>query len=376
MSASSATEALTSSDGRIAVKPPSLYWTLRILLKPDLLLGQTYVDGRWSVEPSRLYEFLHLIRSQEHSRLQQWFLFANRFHVLRDALKQRVFPIRSTRAVVEHYDTDPVFMSLILGESMSYTCAFFDQDHSTLNEAQDHKLELVSKRIGLAAGQSVLDLGTGWGYAPFPLAECLGCRVTGITLSQAQVDFCEARRANSPAKDRLAFVRADYADFMPSRVFDRVISIGMLEHVGKFQYSVFFDKLAELLHDDGVALVHSMVEGEEISPDAWIDQNIFPGGYIPTMSEVVAGIEASRCDIVQIYTHAKPNYFRTLKLWMTNLQANRGRSQKRLEDIGLSASDATKALRIWEFFLSASQIAFSPEHGRCKVAQFVVRKKQ
>jgi cyclopropane-fatty-acyl-phospholipid synthase len=364
-----------TADAPIQLTLPNVYWTVRILLKPDLLLGQTYVDGRWSVEPEKLFDFLHLIRSQDNSRLQSWFLISNRFHLLRDALKHRVFSVRATRAVVEHYNTDPVFMSLILGSSLSYTCAIFDEKHATLDDAQRNKLQLISSRIGLSQGQRVLDLGTGWGYAPFPLAEQLDCNVTGITISKAQVEFCETKRQESSARNRLAFFCSDYTDFSPPAAFDRVISIGMLEHVGKYQYKLFFDKVADFLDDEGVGLVHSIIEGQETSPDAWIDRNIFPGGYIPTMSEVVAGIENSKCDLIQIYTHDKAHYFKTLDYWKKNLFANRSQCESRLARIGLTGLEARKVIRIWEYFLSSSQIAFSAEFGRCKVAHFIVRKK-
>jgi cyclopropane-fatty-acyl-phospholipid synthase len=360
----------------IPVTLPNLYWTLRILLRPDILLGQTYVDGHWSVEPEKLFDFLYLIRAQEHSRLQNWFLLSKRTHLLRDALKQRVFPVRATRAVVEHYNTDPLFMSLILGKSLSYTCAFFDHARSRLDDAQQNKLDFIATRIGLSKDHHVLDLGTGWGYAPFPLAERIGCHVTGITISEVQVDFCEKRRQESPARDRLTFVCSDYADFSRPGAFDRVISMGMLEHVGKYQYKSFFDKVAELLDQDGLGLIHSIVERQEISPDAWIDRNIFPGGYIPTISEVVDGIENSACDLVAIHTHDKTNYFKTLEAWKSNLFENRFQCEERLNQLGLSALQATKVIRIWEYFLSTSQIAFSSGFGECKVSQFIVRRRR
>ena len=113
--------------------------------------GQSYVDGRWGVEPEQLFNFLYLIRSQDSSKLQKWFVLSNRFHAIRDVFKQRFFPIRSTRAVVEHYNTDPVFMSYILGPSLSYTCAFFDGMDMSLEEAQDNKVRIVAERIALSS---------------------------------------------------------------------------------------------------------------------------------------------------------------------------------------------------------------------------------
>jgi cyclopropane-fatty-acyl-phospholipid synthase len=365
---------ISSGGDVIELRLPTLYWTFRILLKPDIMVGQCYMEGHWSVQPESLFEFLYLIRSQNTSKLQNWFLLSNGIHLFRDALKQRLFPIRSTRAVVEHYNTDSSFMSFILGRSYSYTCAFFQNPTASLDEAQASKLELIAQRISLNERHAVLDLGTGWGYAPFPLAEDYGCNVTGITLSEAQVEFCNTRRQSSPAAERLKFVCADYASYEPPSKFDRVISIGMLEHVGKFQYTHFFDKVAAFLREDGIALIHSMIDERETSTDAWIDKYIFPGGYIPTASEVIGGIERSQCELIGVFTQDKMHYFRTLELWKQNLFNNRSRCELRLRQIGLTQTNITKIIRIWEYFLSASQIAFS-NYGHCRTAHFIVRQK-
>ncbi|MGN6571061.1 MAG: class I SAM-dependent methyltransferase [Pseudolabrys sp.] len=365
----------SQSGSTIEVQLPNLYQTIRILLRPDLGVGQSYVEGHWHVQPERLFEFLYLIRSRENSRLQNWYLIANRIHLFRDALKQRVFPIRSTRAVVDHYNTDALFMELILGQSLSYTCAFFDKDNSSLEEAQRNKLQVIADRIKLKAGQTLLDLGTGWGYAPFPFAEIYGCHVTGITISQAQVAYCNQRKTASPAAERLRFVCADYASYEPTGRFEKVISVGMLEHVGKFQYKSFFDRIAQFLVEDGTALVHSMVDEREMSPDAWIDRNIFPGGYIPTISEVIDGIEHSDCELLQIYTHPKWHYFKTLQFWKDNLFEKRSQCESRLAEIGVGSHDAKKIIRIWEYFFSSSQLAFS-DFGECRIAHFIVTRKR
>ncbi|MBI2707655.1 MAG: class I SAM-dependent methyltransferase [Proteobacteria bacterium] len=359
----------------IFLKLPNLYRAGQILFKPDIMLGQSYVNGYWAVQPERLYDFLYLIRSQESSRLQKWFLISNRFHIVRDALKQRVFPIRSTRAVVEHYNTDPEFISLILGPSLCYTCAFFENEANSLEDAQKNKLKLISARLSIREGHSVLDLGTGWGYAAFPLAEMYSCDVTGITISDAQVAFCNHRKQKSPAIQRLQFINADFAKYEPTFKFDRVISIGMLEHVGKYQYKLFFDKIANFMNRDGIALVHSMIDECETSTDAWIDKNIFPGGYIPTISEVVSGIEQSNCQLISLFSHDKSNYFATLERWKNNLFSNRIQCETALKRRGISNSDVTKIIRIWEYFLSSSQVAFSHKYGQIRVAHFVVKRK-
>src|SRR5215204_1713988 len=137
--------------------------------------------------------------------------------------------------------------------------------------------------------------------------------------------------------------------------YNKIISVGMLEHVGKYQYGAFFDKIASLLSGNGIALIHSMVEQSETSTDAWIEKNVFPGGYIPTISEVVGGIEHSRCKLVALFTHDKLNYFRTLEAWMANLFAECCRSV--LIKYCLNTSSINSIIRIWEYFLSSSQIS-------------------
>jgi len=266
-------------------------------------------------------------------------------------------------------------MSLILGPSLSYTCAFF-KNHDSLEEGQKRKLDTIARRISISRGTTVLDLGSGWGYAAFPLAEIYGCEVTGITISETQVQFCNARRLLSPARRRLNFINVDYAEYKPEDKFDRIVCAGMLEHVGKYQYSFFFNKVAEFLHSDGVALIHSMVTEQTVSSDAWVDKNIFPGGYIPTISEVLAGIENSNCQLVSLFTHAKRHYMRTLELWKMNLFKNRVDCERVLERQGLQDKDVKAIIRIWEYFLSASQIAFSERYGHCRIAHFIVRRRR
>jgi cyclopropane-fatty-acyl-phospholipid synthase len=365
---------LHSASDKIRLIPPTLYRTLQILLRPDVALGQTYVDNHWRVQPDKLYDFLHLIRSQDESCLQNWFLISHQFHLFRDLFKQKFFPILSTRAVAEHYNTNVDFISLVLGHSLSYTCAFFEPSDSSLEIAQQRKLTTIAERIVVKDAKTVLDLGSGWGYAAFPLAENYGCEVTGITISEAQIQFCNNKKLASVAQDRIQFINIDYADYNPQFKFDRVISIGMLEHVGKYQYKFFFDKIAEFIHADGAALVHSMVTEEESSTDGWIDKYIFPGGYIPTISEVVSGIEQSQCELVQLFTYEKHNYFQTLELWKRNLFRHRDQCMEVFRKQSLKETDIETVIRIWEYFLSSSQIAFSPEFGACRIAHFLVRR--
>jgi cyclopropane-fatty-acyl-phospholipid synthase len=359
--------------GAIPLRLPNLYRTVQILAKPDLMLGQAYVDGHWDVPAERLYEFLLLLRSQEAARLLKWFTFWNRFHPLRDSLKQRRLSVKATRAVGEHYNTDSEFMSCILGRSLSYTCAFFDGVSRPLEEAQERKVAIIADRIALSGRDTVLDLGCGWGYPAIPLSESYGCAVTGLTVSNVQLEVCRARAFKSPAVERLYFYKQDFCTFNPEISFTRVVSTGMLEHVGKYRYKELFDKISDMLQDGGVALVHGMIDERETTTDAWIERNIFPGGYIPQASEVLAAIEDSRCELVTLFTHPK-NYFQTLGCWIDNLLENRTHAGELLERRGLSGVEIEAVLRLWQYFLASSRIAFSERYGTSRVAQFLVRK--
>src|SRR5215203_6175794 len=216
--------------------------------------------------------------------------------------------------------------------------------------------------------------GLRLGNPAIPLAERYGCAVTGLTISQAQLDFCNARAEASPARERLRFFKSDFMNFESPSSYNKIISVGMLEHVGKYQYGAFFDKIASLLSGNGIALIHSMVEQSETSTDAWIDKNVFPGGYIPTISEVVVGIEHSRCKLVALFTQDKLNYFRPLEPGRLICSPN-------VVDVlvlikyGLNASSINSIIRIWEYFLSSSQISFSELYGDCRVAHFILRGK-
>jgi cyclopropane-fatty-acyl-phospholipid synthase len=210
------------------IAPPTLSKFLAMFAKPDYRLPRYFTDGYWCCEPGKLYAFLELLTTQDRSPFLTWFQLFNN-NPLRDKVVYRLFPLRVKKNIAKHYNTSPEFMKLILGDRLEYTCAFFDERHTTLAGAQEHKIDLIIQRLGLSSEQNVLDLGCGWGQLAEAVAAKSGAKVTGINLSPGQINYALKHRS----AHRVEFLLADYEEFTPSLSFDCVYSIGMLEHVGR-----------------------------------------------------------------------------------------------------------------------------------------------
>ncbi len=202
----------------------------------------------------RLYALLELLTTQPRSPLNGWFQLFNA-NPIRDGIVYKLFPLKVKRNIAEHYNTSPDFMKLILGDKLEYTCAFFDAQHQSLSDAQEHKIDLVIERLGILSEHSVLDLGCGWGQLAESVAAKSDARVTGINLSPRQVAYAREHSSSS----RVQFVLTDYEGYQPSHPFDRVYSIGMLEHVGRGLLDSYFKKITDVMTADGLALVHCIV---------------------------------------------------------------------------------------------------------------------
>jgi cyclopropane-fatty-acyl-phospholipid synthase len=287
---------------------------------------------------------------------------------IRDQIIYRLFPLKVKESIALHYNTSPEFMKLILGERLEYTCAFFDQDHATLESAQENKIETVIRRLAVTKDQRVLDMGCGWGQIAEAVHRKVGAKVTGINLSKNQIEFA---RRNRSSTDGLQFVLTDYESFSPSVGFDVIYSIGMLEHVGRGLLDNYFSKIHDLLTRRGRALVHCIVRRRCGSTNSWIDDQVFPGAYIPQLSEVVDSIDRSKLGIEAMFSHDSSNYFRTLQAWTANFHRN----EKRLEAIlatKVKAADVEAIMKIWEFYLHGSRLVFNPVNGYCHNVQIIL----
>ncbi|MET4118493.1 cyclopropane-fatty-acyl-phospholipid synthase [Bradyrhizobium sp. JR4.1] len=318
----------------------------KILVNPELGLGEAYMDGEFVVEHGTIADALAILLDQP-DLLPHWAKPWWHLRYLVRHLKQFNPRPRSRSNVAHHYDLDARLYSLFLDADKQYSCAYFETPESTLDDAQLAKKRHIAAKLLVSDGQRVLDIGSGWGGLGLYLAEIAGADVTGVTLSTEQLQIANARAAEKGLTRSAKFLLQDYRDI--AGPFDRIVSVGMLEHVGARFYDTYFRRCAELLDKDGVMLLHSI--GRSQGPDStnpWIAKYIFPGGYIPALSEVLPAIERAGllvCDIEILRLH----YAETLKAWRERFMARR--------EEAVQLYDERFAL-MWEFYLAASEMTF------------------
>lgn len=347
------------------VAPPTLTRFLWMLMKPDYRLPTYYTYGYWCCEPERLYDFLDLLTSQPRSPLHWWFRLWNRSPV-RDRIVYKLFPLKVKENIAKHYNTDPDFMRLILGKHLEYTCAFFSHSADDLDDAQTRKIQTIVERLRIVSNDNVLDMGCGWGQIAETVSKSTNASVTGLNITPNQIAYAQSHETT-----KTNFVLSDYENFEPARGFEKIYSIGMLEHIGRGKLDNYFGKISDLLASEGLALVHCIVRAKEGSTNSWIDREVFPGAYIPELSDVIKSIERSRLRLETVYSHDRSNYHRTLSAWTCNLYEN----WDALLDIlkrNVPERDANLIMRIWEFYLSGSQLVFNETNGYCYNVQIVL----
>jgi len=319
-----------------------------IFFNAKLKVGEAYMDGRLSVEDGSIYDLLDFLGlnlslapappimriSDEVSRLLRIF--------------QQYNPLQKARQnVAHHYDLSDTLYSLFLDNDRQYSCGYFATPNDTLEEAQSNKKRHLASKLLLAPGQRVLDIGSGWGGLAIHLAQQCDVDVTGITLSVEQLRVAQRRAAEAGLADRVHFELKDYRELTGR--FDRIVSVGMFEHVGVVHYPAFFQHLRGILADDGVALLHSI--GRADGPgytNPWMRKYIFPGGYSPAISEVVPVVERTGLWITDIEV-LRLHYAETLRQWRMRFLANRERVRALYDE---------RFCRMWEFYLAGSEVAF------------------
>lgn len=322
----------------------------RVLRNPELALGEIYVDGNFVVENGSIADALAILMDQPEV-LPRWAKVQWGLRYLGRHLRQFNWRGRSKNNVAHHYDLDGRLYSLFLDADKQYSCAYFEQPGMTLDDAQLAKKRHVTAKLLARPADRVLDIGSGWGGLGLYLAETTGANVTGVTLSTEQLQVSNARAAEKNLTGRVKFLLEDYRD-IPGP-FDRIISVGMFEHVGVDFYDTYFRRCAELLTDDGVMLLHSI--GRSEGPDVtnpWIAKYIFPGGYIPALSEVMPSIERAGllvCDVEILRLH----YAETLKAWRERFMARREEAVQLYDE---------RFARMWEFYLACSEMAFRKQN--------------
>ncbi len=320
----------------------------KLVFNPELNAGEAYMDGRLTFEDSTLRDFLTLISINRISLgsypvqrvLRRVSRFFKRF--------QQANPIgKAQQNVAHHYDLGNDFYRLFLDEGMQYSCAYFLSDDDTLEQAQRNKLRLLAAKLDLSPGLRVLDIGCGWGELALYLAAMNDVEVVGVTLSKEQYERAQSRAQSAGMGDRVRFELKDYREVTGR--FDRIVSVGMFEHVGVHHYGEFFAKINDLLDDDGIALIHSI--GHMSPPGTaspWLRKYIFPGAYSPALSEVFDAVERNSLWVTDLEI-LRLHYAQTLAHWIQRFEANRDKIEAMYDE---------KFGRMWEFYLISAEIMF------------------
>jgi cyclopropane-fatty-acyl-phospholipid synthase len=317
-----------------------------LALNPELSIGEAYMDGLLTIEEGTLFDLLE-IAARNYSNFERKVWFALLSRAMR-RLKQ-CNPISRARAnVAHHYDLSDQLYDLFLDKDRQYSCAYFTSKDDSLEMAQESKKRRIAAKLLLDRPHlKILDIGSGWGGLGLYLAEETGADVTGVTLSVEQHKIAEARAAAAGLADRVRFHLCDYRE-EPGQ-YDRVVSVGMFEHVGKKNYDEFFAKLNEMLAIDGVALLHSIGYADAPAPiNPFIRKYIFPGADLPTLSEVFAAVERAGLIVTDVEI-LRLHYAETLRHWRERFIANRQR---------IAALYDERFCRMWEFYLVLCEIGF------------------
>jgi len=345
-------------------KPLAIRFTTRkaergVLIHPELRFGEGYMDGGIIVEQGTIADVLAVLLAQSGG----WARLRERGRFLYLRLTQFNSRSRARRNTAHHYDLDGQLYELFLDADRQYSCAYFEHPEQSLDDAQLAKRRHLAAKLLVEKDNRVLDIGCGWGGLALYLAEVCGARVTGINLSQQQHALARVRASRKRLSERTEFLLQDYRDV--SGKFDRIVSVGMFEHVGVGFYGTFFRKCRELLDNNGVILLHSIGRSEGPSvTNPWTAKYIFPGGYVPALSEVLPAVERSGLLVTDIEI-LRLHYAETLKAWRERFLVHREQVERIYDQ---------RFVRMWEFYLALSEMAF--REGNMMVFQIQLTKRQ
>jgi len=320
----------------------------KLLINPDLYFGEAYMDGSLVIQNGTLTEFLDLafknigrgdinFYGSVIKKIKGTFRYLTNFNKI----------VKSKENVAHHYDISEKLYDLFLDENRQYSCAYFKNDNDTLEQAQNNKIHHIIKKLNIQPNQKVLDIGSGWGTLALAIAKETKASVTGITLSENQFEYSKNKAKEMNLSNQVDFKLIDYRQL--NEKFDRIVSVGMFEHVGRKFYKTYFNKVFKLLNEKGIALIHTI--GSSMpprDPQPWIQKYIFPGGYTPSLSEVANPIENSGLIVSDIEV-LRMHYAHTLRNWKERFLSKK--------DIVLDMFDE-KFFRMWEFYLASCEMAF------------------
>jgi cyclopropane-fatty-acyl-phospholipid synthase len=329
----------------VAAAITSRRWLARIAANPSMGLGEAYMDGGLVMERGSINDLVDLIGRNARYRplkragaLQRWWL---------DRRLQANARRAARRNVAHHYDLSVDLYRRFLDPDLQYSCAYFPHEGASLEEAQAVKKRRLAAKLLLEPGQKVLDIGCGWGGLGLSLAQAAEVQVHGVTLSTEQLGMANARAESAGLSDRAQFTLTDYRDV--EGPYDRIVSVGMFEHVGRPNFQAYFDQVARLMADDGVAVIHSIgrADGPAFT-QPWVAKYIFPGGYIPALSEVLPCVERAGLIVTDVEI-LRLHYAETLAAWRERFAARRAE---------IAALYDERFCRMWELYLAFSEMAF------------------
>jgi len=329
----------------------------RLILNTDLAAGEGYMEGTLTIADDDLHGFMMLVKTMRGKgkapRLRR---YMKKLRKLKRRFSQHNPAAKARENAAHHYDLSGELYDLFLDSDRQYSCAYFRNPEVSLEQAQIDKKNHIARKLMISPGQSVLDIGCGWGGMGLTLAGDYGAQVTGVTLSTEQHGVATARAREAGLEDRAEFRLQDYRDV--NERFDRIVSIGMFEHVGVPHYHEYFGKIKELLEDDGVALIHTIGRfGPPGATNPWTTKYIFPGGYAPALSEMMAVIEKQGLMITDVEV-LRLHYAETLRHWYARFMENIDKAREIYD---------ARFCRMWRFYLIGAEMTF--RYGRQSVFQ-------
>ena len=336
----------------------------KIVMDPALAMPEAYMDGTLTFETGTMFDFVTLLKKGNVRKgATVWAAFSHFRRVAGAYLRQRAGLTLARQNISHHYDLNEDLFRLFLDADMNYSCAYFEHDEQSLEDAQRAKQRLIASKLLCEPGGRALDIGSGWGGMGLYLARVCGLDVTGITLSIEQQRVATARAADAGLQDQVRFALQDYRSMTGQ--FDHITSIGMLEHVGRPQLKTYFRTVASLLDKKGTAVIHSMAQPKpQPFAQPFGDKYIFPGGYIPSLGEVVPAIESAGLLIKDIEV-LPLHYARTCQIWRERFMANRAKAVDLYDE---------RFARMWEMYLIGAEVGFRQD--RIFVAHYQLARHQ
>jgi len=336
----------------------------KLYYAPSLVLTEGYMDKDYELPNSSFYEFSELLIDNYNLYLEKFSrTFFSRIFLIINPLFQLNFSKISKNNVASHYDLSDKLYDLFLDKTRQYSCAYFETEKDSLYQAQINKMDRLADKLHLKKGDKVLDIGCGWGSLSRHFSSEYNCNVKGISLSEEQISYCLKKQKSSKNSKELEYSLQDYRN--ENNFYDKIVSVGMFEHVGKPFYNTYFKKISDLLSEDGIAVIHTIgnIRTPKLTP-AFIRKYIFPGGYIPTLSEIMPAVERSGLIINDVEV-LRLHYADTLRNWYKNFK----KAEKQVLDLY-----DERFVRMWESYLNLSELSF--RKGDNVVFQLVLTKKR